>query len=500
MGEGGAAPPAPPTQPSVRVKMNPVRTVETRSGAAGGAAGEKPPRKRAKVDPVAAVVPVGRCTWYGKVCELLHHLNYDCQFELVKCPHVGCEEFVVRNGAAGHDPARCQFRVMACVDCNDSFEARYMLGHVVLCPRRKVKCPNRNCGEKVAREEMEDHRETCLLETVGCPCDLCEDEMLRRDVFQHIESSGFLHFSYLAEELEELHDANQRRRMTINRKFEWTTNAVLDDRESASSQFMSSVRGSCFNTKTDIGFRFEDGAGDYKIYFKCMLLDKNNSFIRFLGDLESCDFRDVASPPMLQTPRGVGWGNAFALTAADRERAQREDGSIKFQMEVFVQLPENFPNANALRQIWGTALSVVFFENVLRRREQALTHMFTWSTDSECVDGESPTATFVDGVSGCCFNYKQDYDRSTHLVGFHLETGPDCTFDMTVSIIGKDDKVLRVVSDEYCDGFQRPPRRVSTEGEVDSVGYRLTAADKAGAVRADGSIKLRTVVYLYLPE
>jgi len=30
--------------------------------------------------------------------------------------------------------------------------------------------------------------------------------------------------------------------------------------------------------------------------------------------------------------------------------------------------------------------------------------------------------------------------------------------------------------------------------------FDLTDADKAGAVRADGSIRLRMVVHLYLPE
>ena len=47
-----------------------------------------------------------------------------------------------------------------------------------------------------------------------------------------------------------------------------------------------------------------------------------------------------------------------------------------------------------------------------------------------------------------------------------------------------------------------PSHEVTTRSAGAGVGvhFTLTAADKAGAVREDGSIKLRMVVHLYLPE
>ena len=135
----------------------------------------------------------------------------------------------------------------------------------------------------------------------------------------------------------------------------------------------------------------------------------------------------------------------------------------------------------------------------MQRRADALTRVFTWSTGSEW-DATGDSYTFTGGVVGQCFNLLHDSgepdEPNAHLIGFELEEGPACTMHFKCSILDKNDKVLRVVSDPTDCDFQKPPIKTEELGAW----FDLTEADKAGAVRADGSIKLRMVVHLYLPE
>ena len=134
----------------------------------------------------------------------------------------------------------------------------------------------------------------------------------------------------------------------------------------------------------------------------------------------------------------------------------------------------------------------------LQRRAEALSHVFTWNTDSAWRGRATPPFTFTDGVRGICVNSETDNDgnEDEEFMGFRLVEGPPCTAHFKCSILDKDGKVLRVVCD---DDFGDPPTEVEI-GSAWGSAFTLTAADKAGAVRADGSIQLRMVVYLYLAE
>ena len=84
-------------------------------------------------------------------------------------------------------------------------------------------------------------------------------------------------------------------------------------------------------------------------------------------------------------------------------------------------------------------------------------------------------------------------------MGFKLEEGPACTMHFKCSILDKGDSVLRVVSAPAQGDFREPPVTTGPVGTGLRVSFDLTDADKAGAGRADGSIKLCMVVHLYLP-
>ena len=87
-------------------------------------------------------------------------------------------------------------------------------------------------------------------------------------------------------------------------------------------------------------------------------------------------------------------------------------------------------------------------------------------------------------------------------MGFVLDEGPFCTMHCTCSIVDKNDTVLCVVSAPALSDFQKPPietYKTDALAIARKAPLILTAEDRAGAVRADGSIKLCMVVHLYLP-
>ena len=134
------------------------------------------------------------------------------------------------------------------------------------------------------------------------------------------------------------------------------------------------------------------------------------------------------------------------------------------------------------------------------KRSEALMRVFTWNTNHWMGHTESDSYTFTEGVSGIGFFKKSEHGSKGYCMGFELEEGPTCTIHWKCMILDKDDKILRRISKPKRSDFQNPPFEVSTVGEGKGVHFNLTAADKTGAVRANGSIKLRMVVHLYLPE
>ena len=137
----------------------------------------------------------------------------------------------------------------------------------------------------------------------------------------------------------------------------------------------------------------------------------------------------------------------------------------------------------------------------MQRRSEALTRVFTWSTDGAWRTRESGAYTFTDGLIGGCFTQMYD-DRSdvgSYFMGFCLDEGPACTMHYKCSILDKNDKVLRVVSRPIDFDIREPPIKTGAVGRGRGAWFDLTEADKAGAVRADGSTKLCMVVHLYPP-
>ena len=145
----------------------------------------------------------------------------------------------------------------------------------------------------------------------------------------------------------------------------------------------------------------------------------------------------------------------------------------------------------------------------LCKRGDALTRVFMWSSlmwttggTATPIASQSEHYRFAEGVRGFCFNNPPDAVDNRHWMGFTLHRGPEhlCgTMHFRCSILDKQDKVLRVVSALEDGDCQKPPTQIPI-GQGAGAFFDLTEADKLRAVRADRTIKFRTVVHLYLPE
>ena len=104
----------------------------------------------------------------------------------------------------------------------------------------------------------------------------------------------------------------------------------------------------------------------------------------------------------------------------------------------------------------------------------------------------SETRDFGEGVGGHCTLQNSDDPDHSHMIGVLIEGIATLRIHATFSILDKHDKTLRQVHEI---GTTNSPREVA--GWIGGR-FRVTAADKAQSVRADGSIRLRAVVRLFL--
>ena len=115
----------------------------------------------------------------------------------------------------------------------------------------------------------------------------------------------------------------------------------------------------------------------------------------------------------------------------------------------------------------------------LERRAEALTHVFTWSTDSAWSNKASVSCTFTGGVRGQCVSFKR---ADTHWMCFKLEEGPAaCTMHFKCSILDKEDKVHRGVSELDSEDFKKPPSEIRPV--LSGASFSLSEDDTAAAVR-----------------
>lgn len=111
---------------------------------------------------------IHNCEWKGMLIELNNHMRNECKRQILPCYNEGCKENIFREEIDSHLLA-CDYRIINCDFCINSVAYVYMPKHHEVCPKFIMSCPQ-ECGEKIMREEVNDHvAKTCLNTSINCP-------------------------------------------------------------------------------------------------------------------------------------------------------------------------------------------------------------------------------------------------------------------------------------------------------------------------------------------
>jgi len=129
----------------------------------------------------------------------------------------------------------------------------------------------------------------------------------------------------------------------------------------------------------------------------------------------------------------------------------------------------------------------------------ATSWVFNWRADSWYGKFESETHTFVDGVTGhCVLQHSCAENRKiwgqSHFIGYQIQGLDKGRVHVTLSILDKNDQLLRTLLEE---GTSAAPQETDFS-KYWGKDFTPTAEDMAQAARADGSIRLRVVLRLFL--
>lgn len=128
------------------------------------------------------------CDWTGKLYDLKHHINNDCQYFKVLCNHSGCTS-LIKRGLLNDHLSNCLHRLEKCEYCNNLYKFSNLENHKLICIDRPESCVN-NCGIIVPYSKLDLHYESCSLHIINCPFGLhcatsCPKQLYRKDIDEH---------------------------------------------------------------------------------------------------------------------------------------------------------------------------------------------------------------------------------------------------------------------------------------------------------------------------
>jgi len=130
------------------------------------------------------------CDWIGKLNDAERHYN-ECQFVKVNCPHIGCDDSLLRNLLPEHIES-CLHRLIPCQWCNVRNKIDQLDAHSLECGKRPVPCPN-SCMDMNGviqyfdPSKLAHHRSLCSLESINCKFSVagCKTKQMRKDMPIH---------------------------------------------------------------------------------------------------------------------------------------------------------------------------------------------------------------------------------------------------------------------------------------------------------------------------
>ena len=141
------------------------------------------------------------CGWVGKVSERQSHLDDECQYAEVPCPHDGCEVRVQRRVMIEH-AVSCEQRVEECRRCGEGRVFARHAQHRLRCPMVPVVCKP-GCEKSFLRQDIKAHEQVCPEVPVECVfkrCGCSVGALLRKDVAAHERDAAVTHAALALQE------------------------------------------------------------------------------------------------------------------------------------------------------------------------------------------------------------------------------------------------------------------------------------------------------------
>ena len=156
------------------------------------------------------------CEWKGKLSEAEGHLK-NCLHFLIKCDR--CKQVFPRGEKEQHETELCSMRAVVCQYCRHEDRAMDLNKHTVVCLEFPVTCL-KNCGLKILRKQLTEHRSECELEEVTCPFNAygCNTNiMLRKDLLAHKKEYLVEHTDMSLVEMRELRSEIKQHKFEIQK-------------------------------------------------------------------------------------------------------------------------------------------------------------------------------------------------------------------------------------------------------------------------------------------
>ena len=148
------------------------------------------------------------CEWNGCVSDLKNHIE-KCQFKFIRCPNKckctwdsSYDAYMLRKYLENHLANQCADRLVTCEHCKNKKKSKELNDHHNTCKRYPIECPNKDCKEKIPKEEKDQHIGICPYTMVPCVYKEfgCGTTLMHKDVDDHLTDVKMMsyHISLLA--------------------------------------------------------------------------------------------------------------------------------------------------------------------------------------------------------------------------------------------------------------------------------------------------------------
>ncbi|KAL3313459.1 TNF receptor-associated factor 4 [Cichlidogyrus casuarinus] len=157
--------------------------------------------------PVRCTMAEPGCPWTGLLVELATHED-SCDFVTVVCPN-NCGLEFERRYLGRHVERDCVKRKIQCEFCGRELLAEAQPGHIEVCPKFPVPCPNKCKKKEIPRDMFEEHiQNKCSKQANTCPFGHhgCEFVGKKKVIQEHLDDTIEPHLGMLNSSALELFD------------------------------------------------------------------------------------------------------------------------------------------------------------------------------------------------------------------------------------------------------------------------------------------------------